>query len=38
MQALARAGHSELDLFVTETNAPALALYQHLGFSRAGAA
>jgi GNAT superfamily N-acetyltransferase len=32
MQALARAGHTELHLFVTETNAPARALYERLGF------
>jgi ribosomal protein S18 acetylase RimI-like enzyme len=32
MQALARAGHRELYLFVTGTNAPACALYRRLGF------
>jgi ribosomal protein S18 acetylase RimI-like enzyme len=36
MQALARAGHRALDLFVTETNAPARALYARLGFTEAG--
>lgn len=30
--ALAAAGHPELDLFVTETNEPAVALYRKLGF------
>lgn len=32
MQALAQAGYLELDLFVTEANAPARALYRRLGF------
>lgn len=36
MHALALAGHAELDLFVTDTNAPALALYARLGFVEAG--
>lgn len=35
MHALARAGHAELDLFVTDTNEPALALYARLGFDQA---
>ena len=32
MQALAAAGHHELRLFVTETNAPARVVYERLGF------
>jgi ribosomal protein S18 acetylase RimI-like enzyme len=37
MQALARAGYRELDLFVTEANAPARTLYRRLGFLPVGA-
>ncbi len=32
MQVLALAGYRELDLFVTQANAPARALYRRLGF------
>lgn len=38
MQALAAGGRRELDLFVTETNTPARALYERLGFRAASAA
>ena len=37
MNALARLGYPELDLFVTETNEPAIALYRSLGFVQVGA-
>lgn len=37
MQVLAAAGSRELDLFVTQTNVPALALYRRLGFAPARA-
>jgi ribosomal protein S18 acetylase RimI-like enzyme len=30
--ALVAAGHAEMDLFVTEANEPATALYRKLGF------
>jgi len=32
--ALLAAGHTELDLLVTEANEPAVALYRHLGFEQ----
>lgn len=35
MQALARARHAKLALFVTDTNDPVLALYARLGFLEA---
>lgn len=38
MQALAAGGRREFDLFVTETNTPARALYERLGFRAASAA
>ena len=37
MRSLAAAGHPALHLFVTETNAPALAVYRRLGFAAADA-
>jgi len=38
MKALEQAGYQELHLFVTATNAPALSVYNRLGFSVASAA